>query len=158
MATVNTASWNAASGARFQSPDGYGLSPVILPFEYTAGSALAANDYINMVKLPGGHVWVLTEASWIATTGFGSGRTIDVGHDAYVDGETLADVAADDDALKDGLNAQNAATWNLDAANDVKRAYKSRDGVTLRARILGNTMPANATLKGYVAILRLPQM
>ena len=74
------------------------------------------------------------------------GATLNIGLRAYTDVEGNA-VAEDDDALANAL-AGEATSKNLNVEGYVD--VDSRHSVTVFAK---GTLPANATLKGYIAYL-----
>jgi hypothetical protein len=121
-------------------------------FSFTQGAAAGdANSLADLVKLPAGRVRVLLTECYVAGSAFGASRTLDIGYTAYRDfsGET---VAADVDALLDGRDvaAATGAVIAVAAGADPTLYLESAEGVLIQAKCLGGTLPAGATLKGYV--------
>jgi hypothetical protein len=97
--------------------------------KYTAESALAANDIIEMIKVPKGARIMRIDYKFSA---FGAGRTLDIGIstdvDKYVDGDDVSAAGSDSVILDEILSADT----------------------TIQAKVLGDTMPADATLSMHV--------
>lgn len=123
------------------APDSKTPAGVVLSVtgSYThSGTALAANSVIEMVPLPVGAI-VLSVLFAAIDTVFGAARTVDVGFtggdvDAFIDG---ADVSANVLAKDTGL----AAAVGVGYASPLTAAD------TIDAIILGDTMPAGATIR-----------
>ena len=122
------------------------------------GTALSANDTIGLVWLPPGRKRILSHLSKIKTSAFGAGRTLDLGHDAYLkrpvgvgSGSTEA---ADPDALIDGLDVSSAVNAVFtEPSGDLWFDMYSLDKVLLYATVLGGTMPVGGTMSGLIAYL-----
>ena len=124
-------------------------------FNFTQG--VAAGDIgstADLVRLPAGRIVVFPKASLIQWSAFGAARTLDVGYASYTDedGTTVVAAAAvwDDDV---DVTAAGVAALGSDLAAATGGAYdfKSDNGVKILATVAGGTIPAGATLKGYVA-------
>lgn len=125
-----------------------------LRMQYFSISALtvayAADDMVKLFSLPSGRKRLLPGLSRITTSAFGSGRTIDIGHDAYMrrppdNDEELADL----DAFIDGMDvasAVNGAAWSTALKFDL---YSMAE-VDVYMTILGGTMPIGASASGYL--------
>lgn len=121
-------------------------------FDFTQSGAGDANSLVNLVKLPGGRVRVLLSLSMIRNSDFGAGRTLDVGWTAYT-GRDGSSVAADIDGLADGLDVNNTTEKAMGTgagALVTVRDFDSQEGVVIQAKVLGDTIPDAATLRGYI--------
>lgn len=114
--------------------------------------AYAANDQVELCKLPPGRKRILPRESLIKCSAFGAARTIDLGYRAYSrTWAAHADLEVEDgDAFIDGLDVSAAITTPVAFNTDIKYDIFSRDEVTLFMTILGGTMPVAATLSGYI--------
>jgi len=110
-----------------------------------------ATTTIDLCELPSGQVRVLPHLSRIATSAFGAGRTLSVGHYAYqkADSSTEPQNATAFIAALDVSAAVAAAVWGTAIKYDVY----SKAGVTLFATVNANTIPVGATIEGFVAYL-----
>jgi len=97
--------------------------------KYTASAALAANDIIKMVPVPEGARLLRIDYKFSA---FGAGRTLDIGDattvDKFVDGDDVSAAGTDSVVLDEVLSAD----------------------AVVQAKVLGDTMPENATLSIHV--------
>lgn len=145
-----------------QLQEGYRRYPIDdhgkLRFQYAsfvAASALAQNDTIGLFWLPPGRKRVLPHLSRVATSAFGSGRTLDVGHGAYLKRPPGNSLEVEDvDAFVDGLDVSaqvTAGTFN--GVTGLKFDMYSLDETLVFATVLGGTMPQNATLEILLAYL-----
>ena len=136
----------------------------ILRFTFTQGAAAGdANSTADLVKLPAGNIRVLLAECFMHRSAFGASRVADIGWTAYKTPEG-ADVAADVDAFVDGLSVASAgqALWSAASqgagANgsglDKTFLIQSRAGVTVRATVTGGTIPAGATLTGFITYIQ----
>ena len=113
-------------------------------FDFTQGTgAGSAGSTADLVVLPG-QCRVIPALSRITTSALGA--TLNIGFHAYkgIDG---ADVVEDEDAFAAAISG-DATGKNFDIEGYVD--VNSRHGVTVFAK---GTLPANATLKGYIAYL-----
>ena len=126
-------------------------------FDFTQGAAAGDTaSFQVMLKLPGRRFRVLGHLSRIDFSAFGAARVLDLGHQAYVggDGVTVALVA---DALLNGLDVSgaggNAITGGtgLDASS-TQEFDVGGDGIVFESTNLAGTIPAAATLRGYITI------
>lgn len=118
----------------------------------TAAEALAANGTMALFNLPSGRKRVLPHLSRISTSAFGAGRTLDLGHAAYTKGAPANQEAEDADAFIDGLDVSSAVAAQP-VGSSLKFDMYSVDEVLVFATVLGNTMPANATVEVLLAYL-----
>ena len=144
-----------------QLQDGYRRTPVddhgkLRTQYFSVGpldTAYAANDLVKLFDLPSGRKRILPGLSRISCSAFGAGRTIDIGHEAYMKRPPDNDVeAADLDAFIDGMDvsaAVNGAAWSTALKFDMY----SMTEVEVYMTILGGTMPVGATLQGYITYL-----
>lgn len=118
--------------------------------------ALAANSTVGLLWLPPGRKRILPNLSRIKTSAFGSGRTLDIGHDAYNARPNYAEAAktADPDALIDGLDVSGAVNAAFTEPNgNLWFDMYSLNEVLIYATVLGDTMPVGATMSGYITYL-----
>ena len=122
-------------------------------FLFTQGAAAGdANSLANLIKLPQGTIRVYPQLSSLKRSAFGAGRTLDVGVTAHKDLD-LADVSAVVDSLVDGLDVSAAGTALMGTGTNAKQSIlvKNGDGkATVQAKVLGDTIPAGATLEGFI--------
>jgi len=120
-------------------------------FEFTTAEALAAGSTVDLVKVNPGGVRILHSLSKISVSALGASRVLDFGHRAYEtpDDTTVAEDGDAFDADVDVSSAVNVATGS-DLAEPKTWAMNSRKGVTLFVTVTGGTIPANATIKGYI--------
>ena len=126
-------------------------------YNFTQGAAAGdANSLQVLVKLPGRRTRIYGAESWVAHSAFGAGRTLDVGYQAYTKGDGTAGSAVVD-AFVNGLDVSGAGAsamttgTGLDAADTVELDI-GKDGLIIEAKVLGNTIPAAATLIGYFTV------
>ena len=118
-------------------------------------SALADGSTIGLAWLPPGRKRILPNLSRISTSAFGAGRTLDIGHGAYLDrpaGLSTSDADEDDDAFVAALDVSGAVAATA-FGTGIKFDMYSMAEVLLFATINGGTMPTGATLEGYIAYL-----
>jgi len=121
-------------------------------FEFTQGAAAGdAGSTAALVKLPPGEVRVFNDLSRIYSSAMGSGRTMDIGHEAYTEQDGDA-VAADPDDLDANVDVSAAVAFNIGGTvgTHETKVFNSRDGVILTAQVNDGTMPAAATISGYI--------
>jgi len=128
----------------------------VLYFTFKQGSTAGdVNSTADLLNMPPGKYRILLDQSNVTTSAFGASRTLDVGYSAYTNYDGTA-VAADEDAFVSAADVSSAATTALSEAlaNGADRTYlvDSKEGFILRAKCEGDTLPANATIKGYVLI------
>ena len=155
MPTFNSDLYEAQTGRRFKPPAAGPQEPRILPFEYKQKAAGAANDTVNLVKLPAGRVRILAFAQTLYRSAFGAGRSVDIGHLAYEQPDGTK-IAADADSLKDGQDVSAAGAFGLTFSGKRWAEYRSVDGVTIQATVLGAGAPAAAELSGFLVVMVLP--
>jgi hypothetical protein len=135
-----------------------------IPFNFTQGAAAGdATSTMDLVYLQRGRYVILPKLSLIRWSAFGASRTLDVGITAHTD-EAGAAVAAslarfDDDV--DVSAAGSAALGSDLAAADFSGVYlniggsTNTDGAIIRATVAGGTIPAAATLVGYLVVAKI---
>ncbi len=124
----------------------------MLRFSFTQGAvAGAAGSLAELVKIPAGVVRVILPVSRIAFSAMGTARTLDLGWLAYTDTNDAA-VAADPNGLDDGVDVSSAGSVSPGGTvgGDETYLFESNGGLTLTAQINDGTLPAGATLKGYI--------
>lgn len=124
-------------------------------FSFTQSGAGDANSLANLVTLPPGKVRLLKTKSELVCSAFGAGRTLDIGYLAHTNLDGTA-VVASVDAILDGADVSAAAKVICGAGTnalgtDPTILLNSREGVTIQAKCLGDTLPDGATLKGFFA-------
>lgn len=122
-------------------------------FNFTQGSSAGdAGSLAELVKLPHGKVRVVLPLSRVAFSALGASRTMDLGWLAYTNDSGTA-VAADPNGLDDGVDVSSAGSVNPGGTvgGDETYLFESETGVTVTAQINDGTIPAAATLDGYIA-------
>ena len=128
----------------------------ILYFNFTQGAAAGdAGSLAELVKIPAGSVRVILPLSRIAFSAMGASRTMDLGWLAYTDLNNDA-VAADPNGLDDGVDVSSAGSVNPSGTVGGAETYlfESNGGLTLTAQINDGTIPAAATLDGYIVYIQ----
>lgn len=122
-----------------------------LRFTFTQGAAAGdVNSLQYLTKLPAGKISVLTDKSKVWFSAFGASRTLDIGFDAY-DNPQGTEQSADVDGLLDGEDVSGAGSAAMLGASDGGiLEFHSKEGVDIVAKVLGDTIPVGATLKGYL--------
>lgn len=125
-----------------------------LYFSFTQGAAAGdATSTADLLTLPPGKYRLLLDQSNITVSAFGASRTLDVGYTAYANTDGTA-VTADADAFISAADVSAAATVAmteaLAAGADRTYLVDANAAFTLRATVAGGTIPAGATIKGYV--------
>lgn len=123
-------------------------------FTFTQGAAAGdATSTATLVKLPNGAVRILGHLSRVSFSAFGSSRTLDIGYAAHRDRSGTA-VVADADAFASAVDVSSAGTTTLAealaAATDGTTLITSQQGFYVNATVAGGTIPAAATINGYV--------
>jgi hypothetical protein len=123
-------------------------------FTFTQGAAAGdATSTATLVKLPGGAVRILGHLSRIAFSAFGASRTLNIGYTANRD-KAGAAVAADPDAFASSVDVSSAGTTTLAEAlattTDGTTLITSQAGFYIDCVVAGGTIPAAATINGYV--------
>ena len=145
-----------------QTTDGSKVDPAdhgkveIAYFSFTQGaSAGDAGSIAELIKLPAGKIRVLTEESQIAFSAFGASRTLDVGYQAYTNSSGTA-VAIDADYFASAVDVSSAGelVLNESATPALAQELDSQDGIVIQADVAGGTIPAAATLEGYIKYVR----
>lgn len=123
-------------------------------FNFTQGAA-AGDDGSGalLLQLPPGRVKFYPLESAIQWSAFGASRVLDVGVAAYV-GEDGVTVAAAPVAFDTDIDVSSAGKAKLGsdvaAATGAVFEYNSTEGVDVVVLCTGGTIPAAATLKGYL--------
>lgn len=122
-------------------------------FSHTQAGAGDVNSTVNLITLPPGKIRLLKTGSKLVCSAFGVARTLDIGYLAHTKQDGTA-VAASQDTILDGADVSAAASKECGAGTnalgtDPTILFDSKEGVTLQAKVLGDTIPDGATLKGY---------
>lgn len=121
-------------------------------FTFTQGAAAGdANSTADLVELPSGRVRIFAGLSRVSHSAFGSSRTLDIGLAAYTQPDGNA-VNADEDALHSAADVENAGGFAPidETGNDQTVVYHADAPVIVRAKCEGGTLPAGATLEGFI--------
>lgn len=124
------------------------ITPIVTPF--------ASGDQIDLFKLPPGRKRLLPHASRIKFSAFGAARTLSLGHRAYNKrpaGQS-GDVEVENATVFINAKDVSAALTTPGAWSDMlKYDMYSLDEAFVFATLGGGTMPAGATLEGYLAYI-----
>lgn len=124
-------------------------------YKNETGSTLAANSIIQLCTIGPCHV---LPTSVITTSALGTGRTLDVGTQEYVDTAGTT-VASEIDAFLDGLDVSSAVSLKPFGEDTASNTYG--DGVTvdgqvdILAKIIGGTFPTNGIVQGIIFAITL---
>lgn len=124
-------------------------------FEFTQGAAAGdAGSTAELVHLPAGNVRLLPHLSKVFHSALGTSRTLDIGHKAYTGADGAAEAADDDAFTAAGALDVSAAGTNV-AFDAAVRKFDmfSRGKIQVEGIVQGGTIPAGATIFGYVAYL-----
>jgi hypothetical protein len=149
MAVTAESAAQLASGYRGKTYDQEKVR--LIHFEFTQGAAAGdATSTMDLADLPFGNVRVLPHMSKLWTSAFGASRVLKVGHREYTsdNGEAIAE---DDDAFGSALDVSSATT-DLQVGTARKFDMYSRGKKRIFATCTGGTIPAGATVSGYIAI------
>ena len=122
-----------------------------LPAVAVAGDA---GTTIDLCELPPGRVRVIPSLSRVSFSAFGAARTMKIGHTAYPSRDIGAadPEPADDNAFTPDAIDVSAAVSCLPISDGVlKYDVYSKTEVLIQALIEGGTIPAGATLSGFIA-------
>lgn len=127
-------------------------------FMFNFAQGAAAGDIGStaaLVVLPPGGSRLYLLKSLIAFSAFGAARTLDIGHSGYTDRDGNA-VAADTAAFVNDLDVSAAGTSALTGVVGSEETFliESQDQVTILATVAGGTIPIDATLDGYLSVVR----
>ena len=118
-------------------------------FDFTQGAAAGdATSTVDLVRLPAGKVRIMGPLSRLAFSALGASRVIDVGHTGYTEPDGDA-ITADEDAFAAAIAATSAGASALTG----EILVESRDGFLVQAKVEAGTLPAAATMSGYIAYL-----
>lgn len=112
-------------------------------FDFTQSGAGTAGDEALLCSMDAGKIRILSAT--VTNSALGASRTMDLGHQGYSP-LTGAAVAADPDAFHADEDVSAIAT-NTIVINTV---IEAKDTWVLSAQINDGTIPAGATLNGYV--------
>lgn len=116
-----------------------------MAFTFTKAAQGDADSDVELVRLPGGPIRIIRINLAPGWSAMGAARTMDLGHAAYADpdGNLVADNPVAFDADRDVANAGSAILT-------LNTRLSSKDGITVKARIQGNTFDVGETLAGDV--------
>ncbi len=121
-------------------------------FNFTQGAAAGdATSTQGWVDLPAGRVRIFHDLGRFDFSAFGASRTLDVGLEAYTDWQGTS-VAADATALASAVDVSSAGAAKLSEADDIAQTtlIQSKNGVRVSSAVAGGTIPAAATLNGFI--------
>ena len=127
----------------------------VMFFTHDQDGAGDATSSVAIGKLPSGRVRVLLGLSRMYCNWTTSSATLDLGWDAYTDGNNTA-VAADPDGLIDGLSVDTAGYFNMEGALAGIKAtggtyvFQSMGGVVIRATSQDTAIADGDDLVGYI--------
>lgn len=154
MAVTNLNSTQAAlqlgPGTDIDHPD-HGRVKCV-SFEFNQGAVAGdATSTALLIKLPAGKLRVLSNLSQISFSAFGASRTLDVGFTAYNLLDNTA-VNADPDYFASAVDVSAAGVTQFSESTTPARSQylESREGIWVNATVAGGTIPASATLTGYI--------
>ena len=124
----------------------------IMSVTYTQSAAAGDIGSISYIaKLPAGKVQLLGGLCQIKRDAFGASRTMSWGFDAYTPRAGGTAVSASDNALDSALDYSAAGTGGLcSAKSNLTAEFDSRDGVLIRGKVAGGTIPANCKMQGFI--------
>lgn len=116
-----------------------------MPIEFTQSAAAGdATSTQALTVMPAGKHKVLSIV--LVTSAFGSSRVLDVGYEAHTKTDGTTAVTASANAFKDDLDVSSAATTRI----EINKAMDSISGYVINSTVAGGTIPAGATITGYV--------
>lgn len=125
--------------------------------EFTQGAAAGdATSTMLLCRIPAGQGRILKKLSVLTWSAFGASRTLDVGYSAHTKRDGTA-VSAGVDILEDGrdVSAAGGAGVVLGAGTNADDAvvftYDSKAPIDILATVAGGTIPAAATITGWIA-------
>ncbi len=124
----------------------------VMTFEFTQGSVAGdAGSLAVLGRLPAGNVRVILPLSFIGTSAMGVARTMDIGWLAYTQRDGSA-VTADPNGLDDGIDVSSAATTTPGGTlgGGENKEFDNEGGVDITAQINDDTIPAAATIQGFL--------
>lgn len=140
---------NRAAGVLTPSYIGKGQLFALRSSPPVAGSYASgdANSTIALCFLPAGKYTLLGHLSTVAHSAFGTGRTMDIGWDAYEnqDGTT---VNADEDGIHSAADVAAAGAFvPLDELGVSRmKVFDSKNGVTIRAKVEAAALSSGETI------------
>lgn len=124
----------------------------IMYFTHNQSGAGDATSSVALGTLPAGKVKVLLSSSNAYVNWTTNSATLDLGWDAYTDGDGNS-VAADADGLVNGLNVDTAGQFSFgagQAATGGTYTFNSKSGVTIRATSQDTAIANDDDLVGYI--------
>lgn len=124
----------------------------IMYFTHDQSGAGDATSSVALGSLPAGKVKVLLSSSNAYVNWTTTSATLDLGWDAYTDGDGNS-VAADADGLVNGLNVDTAGQFSFGAdqvATGGTYTFNSKSGVTIRATSQDTAIADGDDLVGYI--------
>jgi len=146
---------NKAAGVTNAAPSGK-AELFSLYFQATPGAG-DTNSTIAIVDLPPGTYRYVGDLSRIYHSAFGTGRTMDVGFDAYVT-EAGATVSADEDGLHSAADVASAGSFQpLDELTTHpvgSKLFSSVGGIRFRCKVEGAGLSAGEEMSGWLTFMK----
>lgn len=126
-------------------------------FTFTQGAAAGdATSTALLCRIPAGQGHILPAMSRVSHSAFGAARTLDVGIEAHTNRDLTTAVAKVADNILDGLDVSAAGASDMGSGTNADGAsipYDVSDveGVDILATVNVDTIPAAATLTGWIA-------
>jgi hypothetical protein len=118
-----------------------------------------ANSLVDLIDIPPGKYVLLGDLCSLDVSALGTGTTMDIGWTAYTNSSNTA-VAADIDGLDDGVDVSSDVTIAMGTNTAVcdgagRKAFDSKSGVRIQAKILGAGIPDDATIEGFIVLAKI---
>jgi hypothetical protein len=125
-------------------------------FDFDQGSVAGdATSKQYLCRIPAGKGYIIPALSRLKRSAFGAARTLDMGHEGWTEPDGDA-VAAAGDVLIDGLDVSAAGAAAMGTGTNGETdaiAYNAVDEIVISSTVAGGTIPASATLKGFIAVI-----
>ncbi len=108
-----------------------------------------------LCRIPAGKGYIIPILSRCKWSAFGASRVLDIGHAGWTKPDGTAQVAAAD-VIDDGRDVSAAGVGYLSAGtNGVTDviAFNAADEIVIQSVVAGGTIPASATLNGWIAVV-----
>lgn len=147
---------NADAGKLNDAVDYHGRANLFY-FSYTQSAA--AGDIAStqdLVRVPPGKWRFLRKMSEVFVSVWGAARTIEIGHTGWTqpDGTVVAASTVAIETANTTVVAGGSFQPGIALTADGTLVINSRAPVTIQAKVAGGTIPAAATIKGVLALMR----
>lgn len=137
------------AGQMSESHEGKGQLFALRSSPPVAGSYGAGdeNSTVALCKIPAGRFTLIGDLCRVRHSAFGTGRTMDIGWDAYTNQDGTP-VTADEDGLHSAADVSAAGVFTPVDELGVSgmKTFDSRDGVVLRAKVEGAALLSGETI------------